>query len=66
MGHFVSWAIEVFVLGIVGAFLNVPDEGGGDLARFVCIVSIPSLNYAIIPTVQGGLAGFCSGNGIVP
>ena len=43
------------MLGLVSMVLTVPDEEGGDIIRFVYIISIPSVNYAVCPTVQGGL-----------
>ena len=50
---------------LIGMVLNVPDEKGGDIVRFVYIISIPSMNYAISPTVQGGLTGFCTEDGMI-
>ena len=53
VGHFVSWATEVVILNAIGAVLHASGEGANvSLAKCVFILSVPSMNYAIFPTVQ--------------
>ena len=42
------------MLLVVGLTLVASDEKPGDITRFVFIISVSIINYAIYPTVQGG------------
>ena len=58
VGHLISWAIEVFVLLFTGLILVASNKKPGDITRFVYIISVTIINYAIYPTVQGGPTQF--------
>ena len=63
IGHFVSWATEVVILNAVGIVLNAPGEGTQvTLTQCVFVLSVPSMFYAIFPTVQGGAQFNCHAN----
>ena len=52
VGHFTSWAVEILIFGIIGNTLAANQDKFPCFNWIFLVVSMPSINYVIFPSVQ--------------
>ena len=52
VGHFASWAVEMLIFGAIGNVLAANQDNIPCFNWILLVVSLPSINYVIFPSVQ--------------